>query len=986
MFLFTAEGTFAQTRFEVSGKVISADDHMGLPGVSVKLKGTSNSVITDLNGTYRIAAPDKEGVLIFSYVGFEVQEVSINSRDIVNVSLKPESKSLNEVVVIGYGTVRKSDLTGSVSQVKSEDINAFPATSVMQALSGRASGVQVLQNNGSPGSPVSIRIRGTNSIQGNNEPLYVIDGFPDADPSILNNDDIESIEVLKDASATAIYGFRGGNGVVLITTKHGKAGDTKINFETSYSSQTVRKKLDLMNAKQYAMFYNEQAINDNVPGGAYFTQAQVDAFGEGYDWQDLVFQKAPMMNTALNISGGNDKTRFSITGSTLSQEGILKGSDYQRYSLGVNLDHKISEKLNLSFSGILSRTLNSRLDNGGGNRGGDLYSAAISAPPTLSPYNDDGSYRVLGTAYSFSSNNIKNPLNYINEQSDRARANRVLTNAALIYKPIPELAVKIAGGVQNTDGRTDAYTTTKFINSVGSAAVSSSQNTSLLSENTVTFDKNFDQKHHFSALAGFTYQTSLNTSVSASGVGFISDVAQTYDLSSAETPGIPNSGYSKTVVMSYLGRLNYSYSDKYLATVSFRADGASKYSEANKWGYFPSGALSWHVSNEDFFQSITFLSDLKLRVGWGKTGSQAIAPYTTLNQLNSGKTVFNGSLYNTYSPSTRLPGPLRWETTEQKDVGLDFGLLKNRISFTADYYIKNTSDLLNEVQLPPSLGYTTTIQNIGEMQNKGFELSLEGKPFTGAFKWNINANISFNRNKVIKLAGGQPILGGRLAQAIIVDDSNILIEGQPIGMFWGYLEDGYDDNGYIKFKDLDGVDGISANDRTYIGNPNPDFIYGFNSDMSYKNFELSFFIQGSQGNDLFNVSAINNTIDYGYGLNMPKEVFTNHWTPTNKNAKYPVISRSVLAKVSNRFVEDGSYLRLKNIQIAYNLPIIKLGVKWVRNIQLYASGQNLLTITKYSWWDPEVNSRGSDNSTSIGLDWYSYPTAKTLTFGLRAGF
>jgi TonB-linked SusC/RagA family outer membrane protein len=985
--LFFTQNIFAQSTVTITGHVTSSDDHIALPGVSVILKGASTGVSTDMNGNYKITANKNDGTLVFTFLGYKQQEIPINAQQVINVTLNSNDTELKEVIVIGYGTVKKGDLTGSVSQVKAKDINAFPTPNVLQALSGRSSGVQVLQNSGAPGDAISVRIRGANSIQGNNEPLYVVDGFPisGSDPSFINNSDIESIEILKDASATAIYGSRGANGVVLITTKRGKAGKTQVDFESSYSSQTLRKKLKLMNAQEYATFYNEQAINDKLT--PYFTQAQIDGFGKGFDWQDLVFQKAPMKALSLNISGGNEKTQFSISGGTLNQDGIIKGSNYYRYSIGLNLNHEISKKLNVVFSSVLTRTTNNLLNNGvGSNRGGSLISAAISAPPTLTPYNPDGTYRVLSTAYPFISNAIINPLNYINEQTNQVGINKVLANAAIIYKPIPELAIKFSGGIENSDGRTDAYTTRNFVNSTGSATVNTAQFTSLLSENTISYNKIFNKKNSISAVGGFTYQNFLNTSLQGSGVGFISDVGQTYALGSATLPGIPSTSYSLSTLISYLARVNYTFDNKYLATVSFRSDGSSKYSERDKWGYFPSAALAWRVSNEDFFKDVTFISDLKLRAGWGFTGSQAIGAYTTLNQLTSGKTVFNDALYNTYSPSTRLPGNLKWETTEQKDIGLDFQVLKGRIAVTTDYYIKNTRDLLNDVQLPPSFGYTTTIQNIGEVQNKGFEFGVGAKVLTGVFKWDINANIFFNRNKVVKLAGHQDILGGSVSQAIIIDNTNILREGQPIGEFWGYVEDGYDKNGQIKYKDIDGDGVITANDRTYIGNPNPNFIYGFNSVMSFSNFEFSFFLQGSQGNDLFNVNAINNTIDYGYGLNMPEDVFLNHWTPTNTNAKYPIVSRFVLAKVSNRFVEDGSYMRLKNVQLAYNLPIQKFGTDWIRSIQLYVSGQNLLTLTKYSWWDPEVNSKGSGNSTSQGVDDYSYPTSKSITFGIRAGF
>ncbi|WP_273208636.1 TonB-dependent receptor [Runella zeae] len=970
----------------IKGKVTDGDKGEGLPGVSVLLRGTQKGTTTNPNGEFSLAVPDANAILVFSFVGYEPQEVVVGNRTQINISLKVDTKALDEVVVVGYGTVKRSDLTGSVTQVKSKELNAFPAANVLQTLSGRAAGVQVTQNTGAPGGGVSVRIRGTNSIQGSNEPLYVVDGFPTSgsNPTVLNNADIESMEILKDASATAIYGSRGANGVVLITTKRGKSGKTKVDFETSFTSQSLIKRLDLMNAKEYATFYNLQAANDKL--NPYFTQAQVDAFGEGFDWQNLVFTKAPMKTTSLNISGGNDKTQFSVSGSFFGQDGIIKGSDYKRYSLRTNLSHKISEKFSVTLSSTLSRLKTDRRDSEGGSRGNSMISAAISAPPTLTPYNDNGTYRVLAIAYPFVATDIINPLNFINEQTNRIKANRVLTNAALIYNPIPEITIKISGGIENADDRTDNYTTTNFFNSPGRASVSTTQQTSLLNENTISYSKVFGQVHSVSAVAGFTYQDFVNTSLSASGNGFLSDIIETSGLGSAITPGIPNSGYSKSVLLSYLGRVNYTFKDKYLATVSMRRDGSSRYSEGNKWGYFPSGALAWRISNEDFLKSNTFISDLKLRASWGLTGSQAISPYATLNQLSSFRTVFDDAMYTTFSPGTRLPGNLKWETTEQKDIGIDFGMLNNRLILTADYYIKNTRDLLNTVSLPSSLGFTSTIQNVGEVQNKGFELGVDSRLFTGNFKWDVNANISFNRNKVVKLYGGDDILGGNVNVVVINDVTSILREGRPIGQFWGYVEDGYTDQGRINFKDLDGNGSITQNDKTYIGDPNPNFIYGLNSNMSYKNFDLSFFVQGVQGNDLFNVSSIVNTIDYGFGLNMPKEVLYNHWTPTNTNAKYPIISRNTATRVSNRFIEDGSYLRLRTIQLAYNLPMEKLGVKWIRNLQVYGSGQNLLTLTKYSWWDPEVNSRGGSNSTMQGIDHNSYPTAKSWTIGLRAGF
>ena len=965
----------------VRGTVLD-DSNQPLPGVNVLVKGTSLGTTTDADGAYRIEVSGPDAVLVFSFIGYQTVEETVGSRDVVAVTLTPDVRYLDEVAVIGYGTIKKSDLTGALASVKSEALNAFPTTNVMQALSGRAPGVHVIQSTGAPGAGVAVRIRGTNSIQGGNEPLYVIDGFPfSGSPTNLNSAEIESIEVLKDASATAIYGSRGANGVVLITTRKGQPGGTRVDVETSYSVQQLRKKLDLMNGREYATLANIQAVNENR--APYFTDEEIEAFGEGYDWQDLVFESAPMQNTSLTVSGGSDRTTFSVGGVIFQQDGIIQGSDYNRYTLRTNLTHNVSEKFSVTLSSSMTHLKTSRKDSGGGARGNSLIGAAISAAPISTPYNDDGTYRVLANEYPFIGPDIRNPLNWIHEQYIDVSANVLLSNAALIYKPIPSLTIRVSGGIENRDDRDDNYTTRDFINSDGSASVTTSQFRSLLNENTIAYDKTVGA-HRFNAVAGFTYQDFVTTYLSGSGVGFLSDAFRTHDLGAAETPGIPSSGYSKSVLLSYLGRINYAFKDRYLLTASIRSDGSSKYSEGQKWGTFPSVALAWRMIEEDFLSSSTTFSDMKLRASWGLTGSQAISAYATLNQLSSGKTIFGDDLHTTFAPGTRLPGDLKWETTEQLDIGIDIGLLNNRFYLTADYYVKNTRDLLNTVRLPSSLGFTTTIQNVGEVQNRGWEFGLDTKVLTGAFKWDVYANVSFNRNKVISLYNGEDVLTGFVSVIVLQDNVTILREGRPMGQFYGYLEDGYTDEGRIKYHDLDGNGSINADDKAYIGDPNPDFIYGLNSNMSYKNFELSFFIQGTQGNDIFNVSAIPSTLDYGRGLNMPREVLYNHWTPERPNAKYPIISQNSSALASDRMIEDGSFMRLRNIQLAYNLPVKNWGLSWLRSGQLYVSGQNLITLTKYSWWDPEINSRGA--GTEQGIDHYSYPVARVVTMGARIGF
>lgn len=966
----------------ITGSVTDAQNGEALPGVNIIVKNTTTGTSTDVDGEFDLTVPSLTDTLVFSFIGYQTQEIPLDGNTTIDVQMVLQAISGEELVVIGYGSVQRSDLTGSVASVQSDDINAFPSTNVLQALTGRTPGVEVLQNTGAPGAGISIRIRGTNSIQGGNDPLFVVDGFPvSGNPTNLNNSDIESVEVLKDASATAIYGSRGANGVVLITTKRGNKGGTKVDFESSYGIQTLRKKLDLMNAEEYAQLQNLQATNDNV--APFFNQNEINNLGEGFDWQDFVFEQAPMQTHSLDISSGNETTQFSVGGSMFGQQGIVEGSDYNRYSLRTNLSHTISEKFRVNFSGTLTHLNTKRKDSGGGHRGNSMINAAVTASPISTPYQEDGSYTILSEEFPFVPVDVTNPINYINEQSTEIKANVLLSNASLIYSPLPELDIKISGGIENRDDRTDSYLTRNFLRSDGNASVGTGQTRSLLSENTVSYNNTFGERHQISAVAGFTYQDFVNTNLGAGGSGFLSDVFETHNLGAAQNPGIPNSSYSKSVILSSLARINYTFDDKYLLTTSFRTDGSSRYSEDNKWGYFPSAAIAWRVSEEDFLRNNEVITDLKLRTSWGLTGSQAIGAYATLNQLTSGNTVFGNELYNTFAPGTRLPGDLQWETTQQYDIGVDVELLEGRFFITADYYVKDTYDLLNTVRLPSSMGFTNTIQNVGEVQNKGFEFGINANISTRTdFLWNVSANVSLNRNKVIRLHNGEDILGGFVGVLVLQDNVNILREGRPMGQFYGYIEDGYDEQGQIKYLDLDGDGSITSSDKTFIGDPNPDFVYGFNSSMSYRNFELSFFIQGTYGNDIFNVSSIPSTLDYGQGLNMLREVYSDHWTPDNTDAKYPIISRSSASvNVSDRFVEDGSYLRLKNIKLAYNFSVGNLGLS---NAQIYLSGQNLITLTKYSWWDPEVNSRGA--GIQRGIDHFTYPVSKVVTAGFRAGF
>lgn len=961
----------------VSG-IITDENGAAMPGVSVQVQGTQSGVMSDVDGRYTLAYADDDAVLVFSFIGYESYSISINGRTVVDVQLAPSVTNLDEVVVIGYGTAKREDLTGSISSIRSSDLPNFPRTNVGQALQGLAAGVHVQQNSGQPGAGMQIRIRGTNSIQGSNEPLWIIDGFP-GDQTFVNPADIESIEILKDASATAIYGSRGANGVIIVTTKQGREGPTRVEVSSSYSVQRVAKKLDMMNAREYAELYNIYSLNE--AGSEYFSQNDLNSFGKGVDWQDLIFRPAPVQDHSFNISGGNARTRFALGGSVLDQTGIIENSGYRRMVLRGNINHDITDKIALSFNTILNRidqqTINEQ----------SVMAWTLSAPPTVGPFLSDGSYRMLNTVYPFSPDDLGNPVAYFNEVTNKRYSNNVMANMALTIKPVDGLSVRISGNISNTDARGDNYTGVNMPQQNSSASISTNNILHFNFDNIITYSKTINDDHAITVTGAVTYEKDVVTSLAASGSGFLTDVTETHNLGAASTINVPSSGRSEWTLMSYLGRINYAFKGKYLATATLRADGSSRYSANNKWGVFPSAALAWNFAEEDMVANLGFISDGKLRVGYGETGSTAIPPYYTMNMLSSGKVGLANELYTFFAPGTRLPGDLKWESTAQVDIGLDLGFVNNRVRLTADYYIKQTKDLLNSVQLPLSLGYVTTLQNIGEIQNKGVEVQLGATLVERKFKWDISGNIAFNRNKVVSLYGGQDIQG--TVYSVNTDNNfiNLLREGKPFGAFYGYELEGLDENGHFLYKDLNG-DGVrlTPQDRTWIGDPNPDYIFGLTSRMSWNNFSLNVFLQGSQGNDIFGLSQIRQNYLYYQGFNTLREVRYDHWSAANPNAKYPAVDYNTSAKYSDQFVFDGSYVRLKNIEIGYNVPVDNLNAKWLKGAFVYASGQNLLTFTDYNWWDPEVNSKGGDTSFNQGIDHFSYPSAKGVTFGVKLSF
>lgn len=983
LYSLSAFGISNTNQERVSGKVLN-EQGVGIPGISITNNRNNASTSSDSEGTFVIDGKIGD-VLVFSSIGFERREITLMSKD-VTITLKASDESIDEVVVVGYGTMKKKDVTGSIASVSGEKMSEYVVPNPIQGLQGRVAGVSVSNNSGSPNGNFTVRIRGSNSIRGGNDPLYVVDGIP-SNPSSVNSLDIESVEVLKDASATAIYGSRASNGVVLITTKRGKAGKASVSYDGNYGIQSQIRQLELMNAEEYMRFYNIQQLNDN--GKEFFTQEQINAAGEGTNWQSLVYTDAPIQNHNLSIAGGSEKIKALISGSIMNRDGIIKNSKYDKYNLRSNLDYSFNEKFSAHLNMAYAKTGTDAQNSGGGNRGGSLIGGSIAAPPTLGVYNEDGSYRNLQLAYPFMSNALYNPINLINEQSNLTRANLMNNNLMLVYKIIPGLSVRSSLGIETLDYRADSYTSSKYLYGSSAGSVSNNSDVSILNENILNYNKEFNGLHSIDVTAGFTYQNSQSKSSSLSGTGFLSDVPGTDQISGASVFGTPSTGFSEWTLMSYLGRINYSYLGKYIATVSGRADGSSRYSKGEKWGFFPSVALAWRLSEESFVKDVTWINDLKLRMGYGKTGSTALSPYATMNMLSQGKTPINGDMGTFYSASSTLPSNLKWETTGQYNIGLDASILQNRIRITADYYNKTTTDLLNSVVLPPSSGYATTIKNIGEMQNKGFELLVEGQVFQrDNFNWALSGNISFNRNKVTALNENKDIYGGVVGLAYIEDFIHLIRVGQPMGVFYTYKQDGYTDDGNINYVDLNDDGKLSIDDKMILGNPHPKFLYGFNSDLTYHGISLNLFFQGSYGNDLFNVGETAN-LDQGMGLNLRRAVLESHWsadnTPEeNAAAAYPKITRQIRNQYSDRYIEDGSYLRLKNISLGYDLPLKKWGIVWCNQFKVYVSAQNILTFTKYSGMDPEVNSRGGN--VDIGLDYLTYPNVKTVSFGAKVQF
>jgi TonB-linked SusC/RagA family outer membrane protein len=781
----------------ISGKVISSDDNQPLPGVSVLVKGTNSGTVTDINGAFAINAAEG-AILQYSYIGYLTQELTIGSQTELNIVLRPDMNQLEEVVVIGYGAMNRKDLTGSISSISAEEVKQIPIVRPEQILQGRAAGVQVTQTSAEPGGVMSIRIRGTNSINSGNEPLFVIDGFPGAgNLNTINPNDIESIEILKDASATAIYGARGANGVVIITTKKGRAGKSQVDFEVYHGVQTIRNKLELMNATQYTTFLNEATANNNAffntNNPLPFDPAIIPTLGEGTDWQDEVYRTAPISNYQFSITGGTETMRYAFSANYFSEQGIMRNTGFQRGSMRFNIEKDISKKIKFGSTAFLTRSLNNRtrINTAGGSDEGIVYNT-YSMSPTTPVIDTDGSFTLVNQPQPFVDLR-SNPVAFLELAKSDVNDLRGLINSFGEVQILPSLSFRVNMGIDFNHGWNNAFTpSTVFIGSLtnGSASRSSSNNYSWLNENYLTYTKSFGTQHFLNVVGGFTMQEFRFESFTSSANNFFTNNLEYNNLGIAANILVSGTGASLSSLASGFVRANYRLKDRYYFTFTGRADGSSKFGESNKWGYFPSTAVKWRIIDEPFMGGLNSLSELSLRSSYVITGNQEIGSYQALSRYGQVGYNLGTSRVVGIVPNSIANNDLRWEKTSSFDLGMDIGLWSDRITLTVDYYYKKTTDLLLNVQLPRTSGFASAVQNIGSVDNRGLEISLFSENIKGDFTWTTNANFSTNRNRVLDLGGEQERFVGATSGHLQVGNSGILRIGQPIGSFFGYIFDG----------------------------------------------------------------------------------------------------------------------------------------------------------------------------------------------------
>ena len=988
--------------FTLKGKVTNSEGEP-LIGVTVLAKNSKNGTATDFDGNFSIRINDKNTSLQFTYVGYKQENVQIKDHKFITVIMEEDSHMLNEVVAVGYGVMRKSDLTGSVVRVGSKDISNIPTVRLDQALTGKASGVHITNTSGEPGAGTNILIRGGNSISASNEPLYVIDGFIGAgDLNLIDPNDIESVEILKDAAATSIYGARGANGVVIVTTKRGTEGRNNVTVNTYIGVQHIAKRLEMMNAREYAEMLNQQDVSVNQEPSI----ENPSIYGKGTDWQDEILRMALMQNYQIAASGGNKDSRYYLSISMFDQEGVIKNSGIRRYQTRLNLDRKIGKNINIGANFQFSYS--QRKPNLVSLGGFDYQSSALATPPTMGIYNEDGSY-AADSPSRVVSNKIDNVVAQLNERKKQEKAASVYAGIFADWEAIKGLKFKTFLGLNASNNKTSEYKPsslpTMIQNKVkGEAWINQGDSYSILWENTVNYMKEIAKGHHLTVLGGYTLQTSRSEGLSLYGKNFTNDLLDWNNLSDAETKTrLIGSSASEWAIISYLGRINYSVLDRYLVTVTGRYDGSSRLGKDNRFAFFPSVAVAWRLSEEKFMKRFSKLDNLKIRASYGLSGNQDIALYQTLPLMKQQNVILTDIPQVGYIPDRLGNDKLKWETTAQFDFGIEASFFKSRLNIEFDTYTKRTRDLLLDVEFPYTSCFKNGFMNVGKISNRGVELMIRSTNIvTKDFSWTTEFNIARNKNKVVAL-GPDKDFEYTFRPGLGTHPYSWLKVGQPVGAFYGYIMDGiYRTREQIEagnepnaslgqkiYRDINGDGVITIEDQTTIGDPNPDFFGGLNNTFTYKNFTLNVFLQGTYGNDILSGGDfLYATVDPRF-VNQYKRV-KNFWSLDNPNAEYPKLYSNDEYQPSTYMIHNGSHLKIKSVSLYYNLPV----KKWKRNkviseFQCYITGTNLFTFTSYKGYDPEVNT-GTEGGYKVysanvlrGMDFTAYPSARTFTFGIK---
>lgn len=1042
LFLVSTGFVFAQDR-TIRGQVTSMSDDSPIPGANVLILGTTSGTVTDLEGNYSLNANDSD-VLSFSFVGYNTQEVPVSSisGDTYNVSLSEDMTSLSEVVVIGYGTQDREDLTGSIGSVTAEEISKIPVASVEQAMQGRVAGVQITQNDGRPGGGVAVQIRGIGTF-GNNNPLYVVDGFPiRGGIDNLNPSDIASIDILKDASAVAIYGSRAANGVVIITTKRGRTGETRVTIDSYVGLQTEPEHFNVLNAQQFATFANEVGTMEGVPVRPEWSDPESL---NSIDWQDELFRNAMIQSHNIGITGGSDKTQAALSLGYFDQDGIVLGSSFKRFNASLNVDHQITDRIKVGTSIRFSRKSDENRFGGGVSGLGilaELMPTMTGNPLTDQIKDEDGNYGYYPPG-EISGFNASNPIETIETVDLDNGNNQFIATTFLEVEVIDGLKLRTNFGydMRTYSGYSFYPTLERHIPGLGREIAEFYQSTNTaedwLWENTLSYNKTFGA-HSIDFVAGVSAQEETYKFLNGAGRGYQSNSLRS--LRGAETVTADGSQNINSL-SSQFGRLTYKLLDRYIITGTVRRDGSSNFAPGNQYGVFPSVAAAWRLSDEAFMSGQNFVSNLKIRGGWGEVGNQNITPFGYLNVFTGGTVVqdagypfgASGGEQGTIVPGLApvgLPNPdLTWETTRQSNIGLDVAFVEGKVNLTVDYFRKESEDfLIDAIPIPRTSGFPNARRNAGSIVNKGLELALGYQHAEGDFQWSVNANLTTVNNEITSLAPGLdnlpnysaiglPTFGGTGWASFSRSEV-----GGEVGAFYGFVTDGIfqtqeevdalrtDEGdpyqftgtsaGDRKFKDINGDGVITDEDRTIIGSPIPDFFYGLTFNASYKNFDLSVFFNGSQGNDILNyqkqnLEAIGVTAGSLGFSNVSVEYANNRWRGEGTSDTY---SRAVIrdvngnSRVSDYFVEDGSFVRLRNVQLGYTLPQGFTDIISLQRARIYIAGTNLLTFTKYSGWDPEIgNNTSSDRSgyndvTANGVDTGMYPVARTFTAGINLQF